>query len=372
MVLFFLIIAILYILLLGGLVFGYQKIPLFFSQKNNPQTGFSVIVPFRNEATNLPRLLQTLKNLKYPADLFEIIFVNDNSEDTSVAIIETYITENQLISWKVINSQQQSQSPKKDAITTGISVSRFPWIVCTDADCEVPLLWLHTFDVFIQQNPAVLIAGPVQFVAVKKSLLHQLQIQESIILNSVTVGAFGCNQPFMCNGANLAYLISAFEEIGGFSGNNHISSGDDVFLLQKMKNQFPERVKYLKSSEAIVLTPTENSWKKVLSQRIRWAAKTPAYSAVFPKVLGIITLLMNLSVYISLLLLPDWRWFVVLFLSKIITDSFLLFPNARLFKTRIFLHTYLLNSLLYPLWMFMVFCGTFLIKTQWKGRDFVK
>jgi hypothetical protein len=52
-------------------------------------------------------------------------------------------------------------------------------------------------------------------------------------LQGATIGSFGIGKGFMCNGANLAYKKSLFQELNGFQGNDTIASGDDVFLLQK-------------------------------------------------------------------------------------------------------------------------------------------
>ena len=38
----------------------------------------------------------------------------------------------------------------------------------------------------------------------------------------------------MCNGANLAYERKAFYEVNGFTGIDHIASGDDMLLMHKI------------------------------------------------------------------------------------------------------------------------------------------
>lgn len=43
----------------------------------------------------------------------------------------------------------------------------------------------------------------------------------------------------MCNGANLAYTKKAFEEVGGFTGIDHIASGDDMLLMHKIYRRYP-------------------------------------------------------------------------------------------------------------------------------------
>ena len=78
-VLFFTIIN-LYFLSIGILIYGFDKIKVFEAKNSVPKTKFSIIVPFRNEEQNLPVLLESLSNLNYPTDFFEVILVDDNSE----------------------------------------------------------------------------------------------------------------------------------------------------------------------------------------------------------------------------------------------------------------------------------------------------
>jgi hypothetical protein len=63
-------------------------------------------------------------------------------------------------------------------------------------------------------------------------ILHHFQQLDIASLQGATIGSFGINKGFMCNGANFVYQI-LFQELNGFHGNDTIASGDDVFLLQK-------------------------------------------------------------------------------------------------------------------------------------------
>ena len=82
----------------------------------------------------------------------------------------------------------------------------------------------------------------------------------------------------MCNGANLAYTKKAFEEVGGFAGIDNIASGDDMLLMHKIYKQWPQKVMFLKSKDAIVYTAPVNSIKEFFNQRIRWASKADKYA----------------------------------------------------------------------------------------------
>ena len=255
-----------YFLCMLVLVYGFRKVPIFSSEITQNKTRFSVIIPFRNEAENLPNLLRSINLLQYPAEMFEVIFINDASEDASEAIILKTI-KNSRFSIKLLQNNRISNSPKKDAISEAIKNSNFEWIVTTDADCELPKSWLKTLDAFIQKNNPMMVCGPVIYES-NGSFIENFQQLDGLSLQAVTIGSFGLQNPLLCNGANLAYNKEAFLKVNGFSGNDHIASGDDIFLMEKMKKAFPEQVRFLKSEEAIVSTKPQKTWKNVINQRI--------------------------------------------------------------------------------------------------------
>ena len=78
-----------YIVLIGSLFYGFLKMKPLSDFSVKPKTSFSIIVPFRNEAENLPKLLHTISLLDYPCDLFEVILVDDGSTDNTENIVKS-------------------------------------------------------------------------------------------------------------------------------------------------------------------------------------------------------------------------------------------------------------------------------------------
>ena len=70
----------LYAVCIGLLIYGFTKINHFEYLGLPPKTSFTIIVPFRNEAENLPILLESFSKLNYPTELFEVILVDDASD----------------------------------------------------------------------------------------------------------------------------------------------------------------------------------------------------------------------------------------------------------------------------------------------------
>lgn len=359
------IILFIYIITIGSLISGFFKIKKYQKTDLKPKTSFTIIVPFRNEAENLPNLLESFSKLNYPIDLFEVILVDDSSRDKfQVADFKFQIT--------VIDNFRLSNSPKKDAIATAMRQVKTNWVITTDADCLVHENWLLTFDNYIQQNNISMLAGAVTYEC-ENSFLHHFQQLDLTSLQGATIGSFGLKKAFMCNGANFAYTKSLFEELNGFDGNDKIASGDDVFLLQKAANLFPDQVHYLKAEEAIVITkPTENG-KSLFYQRVRWAAKTTSYQSNFGKALGLIVFFGNLNFVIGFFLVVFKIWpysfFVLLVASKFIIDFVLLY-NTNQFLTKTRIKSLLLSSLLYPFFSTVVALYSLFGSYEWKERRF--
>ncbi|QCE41508.1 glycosyltransferase [Psychroserpens sp. NJDZ02] len=377
MVITFVIIIILYLFLIGTFILGFDKVKPFRLQDVTPKTTFTVIIPFRNEAENLPQLLTSLLKLNYPERLFEVILVDDDSEDDSVEIIKRLLSKNKTntVDIKIITNQRHTISPKKDAITTAIKQAKNQWIITTDADCVVPNYWLDTFDNCIETTKSEMIAGPVDYEE-NSSLLNAFQTLDFLSLMGATISAFGINKPFLCNGANLAYKKDLFTTLKGFEGNTNIASGDDIFLMEKALKHDKKAVTYLKSEHAIVITKPQKTLKTLLSQRIRWASKTSNYNNTFAKLVGVLVLVANASIVIGFVLvifkLFALKPFAYLFFIKIAVDFLLLYKTSQFFDKESTLKHYTWSCFIYPFFSVYVAFISMFSMYKWKGRSFKK
>ena len=367
-------ITFIYLLLIGSLVYGFGKTKVFKLQNTPAKTKFSVVIPFRNEAENLPKLLKSIEALKYPKHLIEIIFVDDASEDDSFEIIKKTLDTSQT-DFSILLNKRKTNSPKKDAITLAINHAKYEWIITTDADCIVPKYWLDSFDEYIQKTNAICIAAPVTYTN-KNTFLHRFQLLDILSLQGATIGGFGIKNPFLCNGANFAYKKDLFIELNGFDGNTNIASGDDIFILEKIAKTHVNQLHYLKCEQAIVATVPQPNWPELISQRIRWAAKTSAYNNWFGKFTGGVVLLMNGLILSSLLLaffgaFNFKSWFYILII-KFNIDFYLIYKSSLFFNQKGALRTFILGFIIYPFFSIYVAFISVFTSYKWKGRDFKK
>lgn len=358
-------IILIYTATIACLIYGFSKVNSFEYIDLAPKTKFTIIVPFRNEAQNLPTLLDSFSKMNYPDDLFEVILVDDDSQ-------EEFKIQSLRFKISIIKNSRVSNSPKKDAILSAMQFVKTGWIATTDADCVVNKNWLLSLDNYIQNHSVSMIAGAVSY-DYEGSFLHHYQQLDLASLQGATIGSFGIKKGFMCNGANFAYTKILFEELNGFHGNDGIASGDDVFLLQKAMAKFPERVHYLKSKNNIVITKPLNNWKSLFFQRVRWASKTGSYQSRFGIGLGLIVFCGNfcwvLGMGFWILGTISFLSFLLLLLIKFIIDSVLIIKSNN-FLTKRKIRYLVLSSLVYPFFSVCVALYSLFGKYEWKGRRF--
>lgn len=357
---------ILYAIFCLALILFWKQMPSF-SKRPVATDGLkiSVIIPVRNEAANLPFLLNALNVQDLDPELFEVIIVNDASTDGSDAIVENFIAESG-IALQLIHSQVKgSFSPKKAALQLGIANAKNEIIVCTDGDCRPPKAWLSTIRSFFDQERPVFVSMPVAFFeGNSKNRLWQY-FQEIEFASLIVSGAVSIDKgyPNMCSGANLAFLKSAFHEVDGYQGNEHLTSGDDEFLMHKMHLKFPGQVKYLKSKEVIVQTSATENLSQFFYQRKRWAGKWQFYQLSSPKILAFFIFMVNAFFLLFIWLRPDYL------LIKIIPEFlYLWYINSFFYRKNLILYIPLLQ-VVYPFYVvFFALYSLFEKSFVWKGR----
>ena len=171
--------------------------------KKNP---ISIIIPFHNEVKNLPKLIESINKLDYPSGKFEVILVNDCSNDNSLEWLET---NDDTFKFKHFIINLTKKVGKKTAIEKAMIMVNFDKVVTTDADCILPINWLKSLDNFIQDKKPNMIVAPVNY-KVENNFLAQFQLLDFMSMQGCTIGGFGVDFPFLCNGANFAYSKEEF------------------------------------------------------------------------------------------------------------------------------------------------------------------
>ena len=234
----------------------------------------TVIIPVRNEAENIVHLLHDLNRQHLEKQQFEVLVVDDSSEDRTVGIIQDQRVKMKfdlsLIQLRI--PDKDTKSHKKKAIEQGVAKARGDLLILTDGDCRVRPLWLSTVLDHFNSFDTHLLSGPVTLMG-ERGLFQDWQTIEFASLVGTGGASLKAGFPNMCNAANLAFTKEAFLRVNGYEEFHHIPTGDDAFLMQKIASKFPGKVRFIKNKHSIVHTHPQENLNSFYHQRKRWASK---------------------------------------------------------------------------------------------------
>ena len=112
--------------------------------KNMKTEPVSVIICARNEAENLEIFLPSVLEQNYHD--FEVIVVDDCSEDDTEDILEKYLKQYDNLKVTKIHKESSLNHSKKMALFLGIKAAQNELLLLTDADCQpVTKDWISSF-----------------------------------------------------------------------------------------------------------------------------------------------------------------------------------------------------------------------------------
>ena len=349
----FLILLIPYLLLFLKIYFFLSKIKQF-KTTNKCRIRLSVIIACRNEEGNIASLLNDIKRQNYPGELFEVIVVDDNSEDDTFNIVTQYQGIRNL---KALRNRGYG---KKMAITTGTENTSAELIITTDADCRAGEGWISTIASFYDQHRPDLIIGPVMLEG-SNGVAGRFQELEFLSLQGVTAGTAAGTISTMCNGANLGFTAKTFRR---HSENLHydLVSGDDIFLLHSIKKEKGSKILWLESPDAIIKTSGSPTLYSLLNQRSRWISKSKAYTDRSTIVLTIVTFVTILTQMILLAAGFIDPVFFLIFLTalvmKSVPDYLILDNTTKRYGKKSLLRWFIPSQIIYPFYVFAVILFT--------------
>jgi len=341
------------------------------SINNSYKPFISVIVPTRNEEKNIENCINSILNVNYPTELYEIIIVNDRSEDNTLNIISKIAAEHNNV--KICNITKNTPNPnlkgKAGAIKIGIDNAKSEYLLMTDADCIVHPNWINTIiQHFATGNKNKENVGMVcSYTNVKCSnLFHYFQAAEWAYMHTYGCAGIGLNTVLGCFGNNIAITKEAYTKIGGYEALRFSVTEDYVLLKAVFDAGF--LIRYLCIEDSIVETLPVNSFREYMVQRKRWAVG--AIDLGFKAFIYVATSVALWLAIIFSICIGSLELLVVSCLLRFLGDYLILFPvfnilNIRYLKKWIPLSVcfYSIIELLLP---FMIINK----KVHWKGQVF--
>lgn len=296
----------------------------------------TVIVVAHNESKSIGFCLQGILQQAYPNHLMEIIVINDHSTDTTTNEVNK-IGSDRITLYNLEDYPEYIKAPayKKSAITLAVDKATNEYIVVTDADCVPPSGWLESVVYGLEKNQSTFQTSPV-IIDGDQTILSKMQETEQLVLMLITGAGITSGLHDIANGANMAFRISAFLKVDGYTGNEQFASGDDMFLAEKMRIAFPHQIAFNKSIDACVSTKAKTNWQSLIKQRLRWAGKNKGLESQTTSriwaFIGLYHFILLLSLAASLFNLISPIPFIILFVVKWFADFMVITTAASFFR----------------------------------------
>ncbi|MDO9339809.1 MAG: glycosyltransferase [Bacteroidales bacterium] len=188
----------------------------------------SIIICARDEAENLSNFLPAVLEQDYPD--YEVIVVNDCSEDNSYDVLGKYLMQYPHLKISTINKDPKFTHNKKFAQFIGIKAAKKDILLFTDADCQPESdKWLEGMTSHFDDKISFVLGygGYLK----EKGLLNRYIRYDSMTIAMQYLGMAIRGIPYMGVGRNLAYRRSVFFTNKGYGAHNHLISGDDDLFV---------------------------------------------------------------------------------------------------------------------------------------------
>lgn len=322
----------------------------------------TVLIPFRNEVENLPKLLKSIQALEKLPQRF--VFIDDHSDDSSADLVKTLLDD---LPITLIQLEENVQG-KKYALREGSKEVSTEFTLTWDADVVVAP---NYFSEIANLSEADMYVLPAIFTS--DGFVQKLFTFDVVVANAVNTGLAGWRRPIFASGANLLYRTSSYQEFDSLKEHGHISSGDDTFLLRDfIRNKADVRVGT--NPNLAVKTDAPRTFKEYISQRLRWVSKTNALGDFLNTFIALSQLLLMIA-FIGLLVWTAvnsfWFGCVYLIICKTITGFLVFSAYFKQVKQTKLLLLLPIAELWFPIYSILLAVLVPFYKPKWKGRDVI-
>lgn len=249
------------ILLIGGyaLLRGWRGVPEGYERQVTADLPkISVLVPVKNEAKVVGRLVEGIARVKYPRDKLELIFVEDGSTDGTYELLQEYKKLDPRI--KVVHLEENREGKPK-ALNEGLKYATGELIALMDADC-VPEPDLFLKAAYHYKMGEKVMVCYYKVINASENLLTKLSVFEEILWRVMNVGRMRLGLSVPLSGSFSFVDRELLLRAGGWRR----SLAEDVELgtrLLKMgfKGRFLDGFVWLEAPKSV---------SSLIKQRIRW------------------------------------------------------------------------------------------------------
>ena len=311
-------------------IYFFIRIIYYKRQQYSFEKPISIIICAKNELDNLKKNLPAILKQNYPN--FEVIVVNDQSNDDSINFLNELAAKNKHLVIVEVDDFVTTTLGKKFALTLGIKTAKNEHLLLTDADC-LPSSenWAQKMSSNFNNTNIILGYGSYKK---EKTLLNKIIRFDTFNVAQQYLSFALANQTYMGVGRNLAYKKSLFFKNKGFASHIHIASGDDDLFIQEITKNNSATIEI--SEEAHTISETIKNWQDWIYQKRRHISTAPLYKTKFKILLSLYPLsqlLFFLSIILLFILKSNITYTVILLAIKLILSYIINYKTMKKLNT---------------------------------------
>jgi cellulose synthase/poly-beta-1,6-N-acetylglucosamine synthase-like glycosyltransferase len=331
----------------------------------NSQPFVSILIAARNEEANISVCLNALINQDYPNEKIEIWVGNDQSEDGTAAIIQSFVQGYPNIDVLEIDAPLKHLRGKANVLAQLANKAKGDYLFITDADVIVEPTWITSMLTYFTGSVGV-ITGVTAVEG--ESLFAKLQNAEWLYYTAHGHNNAQSGRPVTAMGNNMAVSGEAYFKTGGYE-NIPFSITEDFELFRNiLKIGFTFKTAF--EHNVLGYTKPHPSFKGLLHQRKRWF--TGAFQLPVGFVIGLVGLWAFLPILLLIVYFFGWKIVAGIFFLKWITDIFFLFRSYKQLQLPVDIGVWIytpVSAICNTIFLFYQFLP---IPVQWKGRKYHK
>ncbi|WP_299008295.1 glycosyltransferase [uncultured Tenacibaculum sp.] len=232
---------------------------------------FSIIVPVYNRPQEIDELLESLTKQELKDD-FEVLIIEDGSEDSSEEVINKYISQLNL------NYFFKENSGAGASRNYGMERASGNYFIILDSDVIVPPQYLSQVKKTLEENYTDAFGGPdaahPNFTALQKAINYSMT---SVLTTGGIRGKKKSVGKFQPRSFNLGLSKVAFEKTNGFS---KMKAGEDIDLTFRLwENGFETQL----IAKAFVYHKRRSTIKQFFKQTFAFGTARPVLNKMYPE-----------------------------------------------------------------------------------------
>jgi glycosyltransferase involved in cell wall biosynthesis len=243
----------------------------------------SIVISARNEYHNLSKFLKKVLQQDYP--LFEVVLVNDHSDDDTIFLLQRLSAEYPHLTVINLRDSVNFFKGKKFPLSVGIKSARYDLLLFTDADCYPSgNTWIREMVAAAEGGKEVIVLGYGGYES-RPGFLNALIRFDTLHTAMQYIGFARVGMPYMGVGRNVMYHRKLFYNAGGFTSHYTLPGGDDDLFINAVARKSNTRISISATAKTMSL-PKENfaDWK---AQKKRHLSTSPSYRFVHKMLLGL-------------------------------------------------------------------------------------